>query len=269
MSLMRINHVRNEIAKLEEVISNLKKNYHINFKEYDLQLRGVEVFFNERENEAQSSQNWDALYDIKTKKRIYTQPLESLGSLAKFQNELMLVKHAALIENMIVKIFWCLTCLLKKDEYKNKYFIEINNFSDSFEAAGKISELTSGTINLKKTKFWYLYETLKTIRNSIAHGDPLFEMSYKRAIKFNAEIDIIDLLSEKNRCEHTKNLYPSLLHPTKDKKSIWFCCLKSDLSGLSELNSRCLNFVEEVRNIYLDYGMKSGFSMHQIYGCRP
>ncbi len=38
MSLMRINHVRNEITKLEAVISNLTKNYHVNFKEYDSQL---------------------------------------------------------------------------------------------------------------------------------------------------------------------------------------------------------------------------------------
>lgn len=269
MSLMRINHVRNEIRKLEAVINNLTKNYHVNFKEYDSQLQGVEGFFNEKMKEAQNSQNWDTLYDINTKKRIYTQPLDNLESLAKFQNELMLVKHAALIENMIVKIFWCLICLLKKEEYKNKYFIEINNFSDSFEAASKISELTDGTINLKKTKFWYLYETLKTIRNSIAHGDPLFEMSYRRAMKFNAEIDIIYLSSEKNRCEHTKDIYPSLLHPTKDKKSIWFCCLKSDLSGLNKLNSKCLIFVEEVRNIYLEYGSQNGFSTHQLYGCRP
>ncbi|QZN94615.1 hypothetical protein [Symbiopectobacterium purcellii] len=156
MSLMRINHVRNEIKKLEAVISNLTKNYHVNFKEYDSQLQSVEVFFNEKIKEAQNSQNWDTLYDINTQKRIYTQPLEHLESLAKFQNELMLVKHTALIENMIVKIFWCLTCLLKKEEYKNKYFIEINNFSDSFEAASKISELTDGTINLKKNSGTYM-----------------------------------------------------------------------------------------------------------------
>ncbi len=269
MSLMRINHVRNEIRKLEAVISNLTKNYHVNFNEYDSQLRGVEGFFDERVKEAQDSQSWDALYDINKEKRIYTQPLESLESLAQFQNELMLVKHAALIESMIVKIFWCLTCLLKKDEYKNKYFMNIGSFSDSLEAASKISELTHGMINLKKSKFWYLYETIKTIRNSIAHGDPLFEMSYRRAIKFNATIDVIHLSSEKNTCEDTKSMYPSLFHPTYENKSIWFCCLKSDLSSLNELNSRCLNFVEEVRIIYLEYGAHSGLSTHQLYGCQP
>ncbi|MBN3196977.1 hypothetical protein WCU79_11630 [Pectobacterium versatile] len=268
MSLMRINHVRNEIRKLEAVINNLTKNYHINFKEYDSQFRDVEDFFDERVKEAQSSKNWDALYDINKEKYIYVEPLESLESLAKFQNELMLVKHVALIESMIVKIFWCLTCLLKKDEYKNKYFIEMVNFSDSFEAASKISELTCGMINLKKSKFWYLYETLKTIRNSIAHGDPLFEMSYRRAMKFNSQIDIICLSSEKNRCKYTKNMYPSVLHPTYENKSIWFCCLKSDLSSLNELNSRCLSFVEEVRSVYLKYGVHRGFSTHQIYGCQ-
>lgn len=261
--------MRNEIRKLGAVISNLTKNYHANFKEYDSQLRDVEGFFDERVKEAQDSQNWEALYDINKEKRIYTQPLESLESLAKFQNELMLVKHAALIESMIVKIFWCLICLLKKDEYKNKYFIEVGSFSDSLEAASKISELTCGMINLKKSKFWYFYETLKTIRNSIAHGDPLFEMSYRRAIKFNTKIDIIYLSSEKNRNEHTEDLYPSLFHPTYENKSTWFCCLKSDLSSLNELNSRCLNFVEEVRTIYLEYGVQSGLSTHQLYGCRP
>ncbi|EOE6856854.1 hypothetical protein ACKS2G_003364 [Cronobacter sakazakii] len=104
MSLMKINHVRKEIKKLEAVIINLTKNYHVNFKEYDSQLQGIEGFFNEKMKEAQNSQNWDTLYDINTEKRIYTQPIENLDSLAKFQNELMLVKHAALIENMIVKI---------------------------------------------------------------------------------------------------------------------------------------------------------------------
>jgi len=269
MSIMRINHVRNEIKKLGVVIRNITSTHLIHLKEYDLQLQNIESLFAEREQKAHESQNWDALYEINKEKCTHTEPLESLESLAKFQNELMLVKHVALLESMIVKIFWCLTCLLKKDEYKNEYFTEVGNFSDSFLAASKINELTGGLINLKKSKFWYLYETLKPIRNTIAHGDPLFLISYRRVNKFNKEIDIINFVSEKNECEFTKGIYPGLLHSTNENSSRWFCCLSSDLDKLSVLNSRCLQFVEEVRAIFLEFGKVNGFSTHELYGCRP
>lgn len=264
---MRINHIKNEIKKLSLVIENLIINYKNNFNEYDSKYKEVQNSFIKREKVAQETENWNMLYDINQEKRVYTDPLDSLKSLAQFQNELMLVKHVALLESMIINTFKCLIDLLQNQDYKNKYFIEQKNFSDSFEATNKISELTGKKINLKKLKFWKLYETMKIIRNTIAHGDPLFVISYKRLKKFNENINIISAYSEKN--EDTNQMYPSLLHPTYSNKSQWYCHLSDDIHQLSLLNKKCLEFTEETRELFLSYGREKTISDHELYGCRP
>lgn len=263
---MRINHVRNEIEKLSPVIKNLISNYNNNYKIYDLKYKEVKDSFFEKEDKARDSENLDELFDINEKRRVYTDPLNDLKSLAQFQNELMLVKHIALIESMIVNMFECLTNLLQKQEYKAKYFIEQENFSDAFEAANKICELTGKKIDLKKLDFWYLFETMKTIRNTIAHGDPLFVISYRRLNKFNEEINIITAYSEKNGDVHTNQMYPSLLQPTYSNKSQWYCHLSDDISQLSSLNKKCLEFTKEARELYLSYGRENTISDHELYG---
>jgi hypothetical protein len=113
-----------------------------------------------------------------------------------------------------------------------------------------------------------IFETLKPIRNTIAHGDPLFVISYRRAIEFNKQIDLIHLSSEKNECPHTKNLHPSRFNPTHQPTSKWFCSLKSDLEGIAQLNQTCSDFVEEVRNLYLRFGELQGISVDMLYACR-
>uniref|UniRef100_UPI00200D75D5 hypothetical protein n=1 Tax=Pseudomonas sp. MWU13-2105 TaxID=2935074 RepID=UPI00200D75D5 len=248
MSLMRMNHVRNELKSLNDVIASLIKNHERDLTEYNTQASDSEGNFTERESMAHSQQDWDALREIHLEKLNNTQPLKVIESLAKLQNELILVKHVALIESMIVQTFWCLTHLLSHQEYQEKYFSDETNFSDGLEAASKIQELTNGEVKLKPLKFWYIFETLKPIRNTIAHGDPLFVISYRRAKKFNKQIDLIHLCSEKNECPHTKSLYPSRLHPSYEPTSKWFCSLKSDLGGIAQLNKKCSDFVEEVRN---------------------
>ena len=260
MSLMRMNHVRIELKKLSDVIASLIKNHERDLMEYNTRASEIERNFTERENVASSQQDWDALHEVHKEKFI--------ESLAKLQNELILVKHVALIESMIVKTFWCLTHIQSHQEYQKKYFSDQTNFSDSFEAASKIQELTNGEIKLKSLKFWDIFETLKPIRNTIAHGDPLFVISYRRAIKFNNQIDIIHLNSEKNECPQTKRFYPSLIHPSYDPKSKWFCSLKSDLEGIAQLNKKCSDFVEEVRSLYLKFGEFKGISVRMLYACR-
>lgn len=169
---------------------------------------------------------------------------------------------------MIAKIFWCLTYILSHQEYKERYFSGQTNFSDGLEAASKIQELTNGEVKLKSLSFWSVFETLKPIRNAIAHGAPLFVISYRRAIKFNKQIDLIHLYSEKNDCPHTKRLYPSRIHPSCEPKSNWFCSLKSDLEGIAQLNKKCSDFVEEVRSLYLKFGELKGISKNMLYACR-
>lgn len=268
MSLMRINHVRNELKTLGDVIKALKKNHKRDLDEYSIQASETESYFTEREIIARGRQDWETLQEINKEKFINTQPLKAIESLAKLQNELILVKHVALLESMIVKMFWCLTHVLAHEEYQKKYFVDLVNFSDSFEAASKIRELTNGSINLKTLKFWSIFETLKIIRNTIAHGDPLFIISHRRATKFNSQIDLIKLSSEKNECPHTKSLYPSRFTPSYEPKSKWFCCLKSDLEGITQLNEKCISFVEDVRQLYLKFGKDKEISTDSLYACR-
>ncbi|PMX04703.1 hypothetical protein C1X60_29865, partial [Pseudomonas sp. FW215-L1] len=109
MSLMRINHVRNELKRLSDVIASLIKNHKRDLTEYNTQASESERKLTERESMAQSQQDWDALHEINLEKFNNTQPLRIIESLAKLQNELILVKHVALIESMIVTTFWCLT----------------------------------------------------------------------------------------------------------------------------------------------------------------
>lgn len=268
MSLMRMNHVKNELKSLSDVIASLIKNHERDLMEYNTQASESESKFTERESMAHSQQDWDALHEINIERLSSTQPLKTIESLAKLQNELILVKHVALIESMIVKTFWCLTYVLSHQEYQKQYFLDQTNFSDGFEAASKIQELTNNNVKPKSLKFWDIFETLKTIRNTIAHGDPLFVISYRRANKFNKQIDLIHLSSEKNECPHTKSLYPSRPHPSYEPTSKWFCSLKSDLGGIEQLNKKCLDFVEEVRSQYLKFGALRGISKDMLYACR-
>ena len=261
MSLMRINYIHKEIKKLKPVIQNLITNYNNDFQKYD-----SEYIKFEKEELIQESKNNNMSYDIQQEKNKYLDSLDDLKSLAQFQNELMLVKHMALLENCIINTFKCLIDLSQHQEYKKTYFIEIENFSDSFIASNKIKELTDGKIDLKKIKFWDLYETMKTIRNSIAHGEPLFIISYNRVKRFNKEINIIFPYSEKNE-DKPRNGFPSLIHPTYEKNSKWFCHLSDDISNLSELNKKCLEFIEEIKNLYLSYGKHKKISKHELYGC--
>ncbi|WP_233080242.1 hypothetical protein [Rheinheimera soli] len=269
MSLMRMNHVQNELKKLAGVINKLIENYDLNFREYDQTYSSVESSFKDRKILAEKNKDFDLLHEIHIEENNYTATQKNLNSLAQFQNELMLVKHVALIENMIVSLFWCLTRMFQHSEYEKKYFSEGINFSDSLEAASKICEMTNRVINLKKHKFWYFHETMKSIRNVIAHGDPLFVMSYRRVNKFNEKIDLIQFNSEKNECVYTNRMHPSKIHPTFDSKSNWYCNLKNDLNGLVKLNEICLEFVEEVKASYMKYGESNGISIHNLYGCLP
>jgi hypothetical protein len=268
VSLMRINHVSSEIRKLGIVINKLILNYKNDFKEYDLSYKEEKDSLNENIRLAQESNDCNLLANAYEKEASYTQPLGDLKSLAQFQNELMLVKHTALIESMIINIFRCLVNISKNKTYEEEYFSDGKNFSDSYLAANKISEMTGKDVDLKRLNFWHLYETLKTMRNSIAHGDPLFVLSYRRVSKFNKEIDIVTLYSEVNYCKETKSLFPSLLHPTFDKKANWHCHMSNNIENLSTLNNRCLNFVEETKKLFLAYGQKHGIPDHKLYSSK-
>lgn len=233
MSLMRINHTLNEVERLQDVIEKLNINYESDFKEHD--------------SHAETSAD-----EIE------------YGTFAQFQNELILVKHVALIENMIINIFRGLVILRARKDYWEEYFDNEENFTDIFVSINKISELTNKEINIKKLKFWYFYEIMRTIRHTIAHGDPLFIMSYKRVNKFNSNINIIFPYSEKNEGSLRK-FYPSLLNPTYSSKSKWHCHLANNLTSLVDLNKQCYDFSNDIRNLYLSFGYKNNYSKHEIY----
>lgn len=64
MSLMRINHVRNELKSLSDVIASLIKSHERNHAEYNTQASEIERNLTERESMAHSRQDWDALREI-------------------------------------------------------------------------------------------------------------------------------------------------------------------------------------------------------------
>nr|WP_319565311.1 hypothetical protein [uncultured Rhodoferax sp.] len=253
MTIMRANHVINEIKKLGSVIENLIFTYNSIFKEYDsdeISHFQIGPFTSEADE--------------------YYNNREVCKTFSQFQVELMLVKHVALIENMIVEIFRHLTCnLLNNEGYQKEYFAEGMNFSDSMVAANKISLLTDKKIRIKKMEFWCLLELMRTIRHHIAHGEPGFIIRYEKAIKFNEQINILELISEINECAYTKTMYPTLLHPTHENKSNWLCCVSENIKELPKLNLLFLKFAEEVRKSYISYGEEKGISQHAIYGRIP
>jgi len=253
MTVMRANHVINELKKLGPVVEKLISTYDSIFKEYDSdELSNFET--NPFTSEA------DECYNNRDVCRKFSQ----------FQIELMLVKHVALIENMIVEIFRHLTCcLLKNDEYQKEYFAEGAKFSDPMVAANKISVLTDKKIRIKKMDFWCLLELMRTIRHHIAHGEPSFIILREKVIKFNEQINIIQFISEINECVRSKEMYPTLLHPTNDNKSNWLCCVSENIHELTKLNLLFLKFAEDIRKSYIEYGTAAGFSQHEIYGRMP
>lgn len=245
MSLMRINHVANELKKLKYIVEKLIKDYESFFKDYDSEY--------EQENSGMEQ------------KIEFENCIDSLKTFAQFQNELILVKHVALIESMIIQLFSHLVILLNRQDYQEKYFETTDNFSDIFVAVKKISEITEKGVNIKKIKFWYFYDIMRNIRHSVAHGEPLFIMSHKKVEKFNSTINIISLYSEKNGDPSTSKFYPSLLQPTYSDSSEWYCHLSSNINGLSILNEECHSFVQEIRGLYLSYGKNKNISEHDLY----
>jgi hypothetical protein len=266
MSLMRINHIKNETEKLKLVIEKLIKNYESDFKESDLSYEKIKDTLEEKKQIAEINNNAYEFSNIIEEKNKYLKPLEDLKTFAQFQNELILVKHVALIENMIINLFEYLVNHLHHKDYKSEYFGEgEDKFSDIFIAINKIAELTNETIKIKKLKFCEYYETMRTMRHSIAHGDPLFKMSYRRLKKFNKKIDIIFPYSEINENIHTKNMYPSLMDPTYSNKAKWYCHLSNNINSLVTLNEECFNFINEVRELLLSYGKHNNLSNHELY----
>lgn len=253
MTVMRANYVINEIRKLGLVAEKLISTYDSIFKEYDSdEISNFEM--NSLTSEAEG----------------YYNNRDVCGKFSQFQIELMLVKHVALIENMIVEIFRHLTCyLLNNDEYRNEYFKEGTNFSDSMVAANKISVLTDKKIRIKKMEFWCLLELMRTIRHHIAHGEPAFTIRREKAMKFNEQVNIIQLIFEINKCARSNKMHPTLLHPTNDNKSDWLCCVSSNIHELTKLNILFLKFAKDIRAVYIEYGKAAGFSQHQIYGKMP
>jgi hypothetical protein len=253
MTIMRANHIINELKKLGPVIEKLISTYDSTFNEYDSDERlnfETKLFTPEA----------DEYYDNR----------DLCKKFSQFQIELMLVKHVALIENMIVEIFRHLSChLLNNEEYKNKYFSEGAKFSDLMLAVNKISILTSKKIIIKKMEFWCLLELMRTIRHHIAHGEPAFIIPHNKAIKFNYQINILKLISEINECADSKEMYPTLLHPTYGIKSNWLCCASENIHELKKLNLLFIRFAEEIREKYISYGEEMKISQHAIYGKIP
>lgn len=268
MSTMRINHVTNCLKDLRNVIDELIKNYASSYEHYDLLYKEAEmnlIISEESREDICESRHFKntqlELYD-------YKKPLNTLKNLAQTQNELMLVKHAALIENMLIEVFRSLTEFTDRVDYFEIFFSEGKKLSDSYLAANKINEISDKAINVKKMDFWYLYETIRTMRNSIAHGDPLFTLRYNRIQKFNKSINMIINEYELNNGS-SKKFYPTLIHPTFARDSEWYCHLSSDLRHSLELNEQCIKFVEEVRHLYLSYGDKNSLTEHELYTGRP
>ena len=253
MTVMRVNHVINEIRKLGPVVEKLISTYDSIFKEYD----SDEISNFETDPLTSEAEEYYNNRDVCRK-------------FSQFQIELMLVKHVALIENMIVEMFRHLTCyLLNNDEYRNEYFEEGTKFSDSMVAANKISVLMDKKIRIKKMEFLCLLDLIRTIRHHIAHGEPAFIVRREKVIKFNEQVNIIRLISEINECTHSNQMYPTLLHPTNDNKSDWLCCVSENIHELTKLNLLFLKFDEDVRATYIEYGKAAGFSRHEIYGRMP
>jgi len=218
MSLTRINHVVNELKKLKYVIEKLINNYESDFKEFD------------EKHEFNAFDTDDANIEEKIK---YINKINDLKSFAQFPSELILVKHVALIESMIINVFRRLTIILDNKKCHEKYFIKRNNFSNVHVSIKEISDMTEKEIDMENMEFWYYYGIMKTIRNSVAHGNPLFTIKYEELNKFNSKINIIHRYSEKNECSTTKNQFPSLLYPTHSIGSIWYCHLSKEIINLS------------------------------------
>lgn len=268
MSTMRINYVTHCLKDLKLVIEELINNYTNSYEHYNSVYKEAEM--NLIENEKNSEEIGESLHFTNTQLELYAhkKPMNTLKNLAQTQNELMLVKHAALIENMLIELFRSLTQFEGREDYFENYFSEDKKLSDSYLAANKINELTDKAINVKKLQFWYLYETIRTMRNSIAHGDPLFILRYSRIQKFNKSINMIKNEREINN-GRIKHLYPTLIHPTFASDSKWYCCLSSDLEHALELNNKCLEFVREIRELYLSYGYKNRLTDHELYAGKP
>lgn len=255
MSLMRINHVKNELKNLNYIINKLIENYEADFKDY----------VSEFEKKAAQDQENEA--EIFKQKIEFGRDINNLKTFAQFQNELILVKHVALIESMIIQIFRHLVILLGLIDYQKEYFNpeSKDKFSDVFVAVNKISDITEKMLNIKKMKFWYLYKIMRDIRHSIAHGEPLFIMQYRKIKDFNEKINIIHPYSEKNEDQSIIKIFPSLLHPTYSNKSKWYCHLSNKINGLPNLNKECCGFVEEINKLYLSYGESKNILEHDLF----
>jgi hypothetical protein len=265
MSLMKINHTINEIKKLSAVIENLIKNYDTDFQKFDSEYEKVNDSIQKRLDEADKKNDKHTFADIIEEENCYINPIEDLKTLAQYQNELILVKHVALIERMIIVMFQNIIEIMNDQDCRDQYFEANTHFTDVCKAVNEISKLTNKEINIKKLPFWYFYETMITIRHSIAHGEPLFQMSYKRIKKFNEKIDIINVYSEINQNYSTGSPYPSLPNPTNSDTSNWYCHLSNEITNLSALNNKFFDFVQEIREQYIMWGKNNNISNHDLY----
>ncbi len=265
MSLMRINYVRNEIKKLSTVIENLIKNYDRDYKKFDSEYKSVKNVLEQKIIDVEKKSDWETHADLIEEETTYLKPIENIKNLAQFQNELILVKHVALIESMIIVLFEHLVYLNNNVPYKIKYFKNKNKFSNVNIAVKKIYEITNQYINIEIYEFWKYYLIMKKMRNCSAHGNILFEMKYSEIIEFNKFLKLIKLEVEINQDEKSNYLYHTLIHPTYEEDSKWYCSVSDNIKELKKLNEVCLDFVEIIRNKYLEYGKENNILQDNLY----
>lgn len=191
--------------------------------------------------------------------------LDTAKNFARTQVELILFKHVALMETMIVEIFRHLAFNLAKSKVHQEKINRVRHFSNTDSSADYISELTDGHLNIKKMEYWGMYKTSKRIRNTIAHGAPAFTLISDEIDKLNSIARIVEKIAETNKCDLTSSDFPSLIHPTGEAGATWVCVASDNMKELVSLNSQFVEFAEQIRRDYLAFGVAKGFTNHQLY----
>jgi hypothetical protein len=127
-------------------------------------------------------------------------------------------------------------------------------FTDMLKAVDYIKLVTDDEIKIKETSNWKIITLLRTLRHELAHGKRSFVLKEGVIDDINREVPLINkgmiILKNFNHSQGLAQYGHEASQQPKDPKNEWNCSICSDINVLKKINAICIDFVNEVKNIY-------------------
>jgi len=252
---MQLDLIDKEFEYLRKTIDKLITNYQKDFQdEDDKYKKSIEELKQpgEYDEPVDDEHAPDVTYGQMMEHNL-SEPLYELESFSSIIIESLIIKHLVYIEDILIKISF----MVQKNE--NQVIPPNHNisgpFTDMIKAVEYIKRVTNEEIKIKDTRNWRMITLLRTLRHELAHGKRSFVLNEGVIDDINKEISLINkrmiILENFDHNQGLAQYAVEASQQSKNPKNEWHCSICSDINVLKKINKICIDFVHEVRSIYI------------------